>query len=93
MILSRMTTKIQQQIYYQLNKERIKAYAQEYRLNNPEQIAMSMKAYRENNRVLILRTNAEYKKKKVMCEACNLEVSRGSLYKHNKTQRHISNMK
>ena len=68
---------------------RSKESEKEYRDNNKEKIALKKKKWCVKNKAKI----AEYKKEKVTCEACNLEVCRGHLSKHNKTQRHMENLK
>jgi hypothetical protein len=74
--------------YRQTNKEKINEKNKEYRQTNKEKINEKNKEYRQTNKEKI----SEKGKEKVICEICNIEITRGSKAKHLKSQRHINNI-
>ena len=69
--------------YRENNKESISQYQKEYNIKNKESISQSQKEYREKNKNKISQKNKE----KVQCE-CGSVVSRGSLSRHCKNNKH-----
>jgi hypothetical protein len=72
---------------YQVNKDLILEQKKEYRQTNKEKICEKNKEYRQTNKEKI----SEQKKEKIICEICNIEITRSSKAKHMKSQRHINN--
>jgi len=71
--------------YYENNSERIKEYNKEYNKNNSERIKERNKEYKKNNSERI----KERLKEQVECEICKSHISKGSLYLHKKSKKHI----
>lgn len=70
--------------YYENNKDLILERQKSYYEKNKEIILEKNKSYYEENRNDILEKKKFYHKQKVNCTNCNKEMSRNSLYKHNK---------
>jgi hypothetical protein len=95
--------------YYINNKEKIKEATLNYAKNNKEKKIENDKKYRENNKEKIAEINKEYQNKpevkekikermkkyreKITCNICNCDIALDSIYKHNLSKKHISNMK
>ncbi len=95
--------------YYINNKEKIKKATLNYANNNKDKIKESNKKYRENNKEKIAEINKEYQNKpevkekikermkkyreKITCNICNCDIALDSIYKHNLSKKHISNIK
>lgn len=76
-----------QREYYRRNKERLKAKNKEYYEANRHRMLDFLSEYYHEHRDEISATNKE----RVICE-CGIEVSRGALSRHRKTDRHLSKM-
>ena len=70
--------------YYEKNSEQLKEKSKEYYEKNKEQLKEHMKEYYEKNK--------ERKKEKVECEICKSIISKGALYLHKKSKKHIKNL-
>ena len=64
--------------------EQKKEILKEYRQQNKYKIKEQKKEYRQQNNDKII----EYKKEKIVCE-CGIICTRGYMYKHKRTQKHI----
>jgi len=73
--------------YYEKNKEQRNAKMKEYREKNKEQRNAKMKEYNEKNKEQI---NAK-RREKIECE-CGCIVSRNSLSRHKKSNRHLNQL-
>ena len=71
----------------EVKKEDKKEYNKDYRQTNKEHILEYQKDYRQTNKDKI----SETRKEKIICEICNIEITRSSKAKHMKSQRHINN--
>jgi len=89
--------------HYQDNKERISEKQKEYRQTNKEKINEQKKEHYQANKERISEKHKEYRqtnkekinekgKEKIICEICNIEITRSSKAKHLKSQRHINNI-
>ena len=74
-------------IYHTENRDKILQYQKEFRKNNPE-IA---KLRDEQKYLKFKETILSQNKEKVVCE-CGCEITKGSLYNHKKSQKHIDLM-
>ena len=92
-----------QKDYRQTNKERISEQHKEHYQANKDLILEHKKEYYQDNKEHILEHNKEYKqtnkekisekgKEKIICEICNIEITRNSKSRHMKSQKHINNI-
>lgn len=78
--------------YYIQNKERINQYQED----NRDHILERKKHYRNLNKDKIKEyrdKHAEYYKEKIKCEVCKCEFRRAGISRHNKTKKHLENVK
>jgi len=89
--------------YRQTNKEKINEKNKEYRQTNKEKISEHKKDYYQDNKEHLLEYQKEYKqtnkdkmsetrKEKIICEICNIEITRHNKSRHMKSQKHINNI-
>lgn len=85
--------------YYEANKEAILENRKQYCEANREMILERKKEYYEANKAAILETRKQYReankeklRERVKCGACNCEISKACLSKHNKTKKHLKNL-
>jgi hypothetical protein len=74
--------------YYQNNKDMILEKRKQYRQYNADIISEYQKQYRQNNADIL----SEKGKQKIICD-CGSEISKHSLLKHKKTQKHLKLLK
>ena len=97
------TTKEQMHEYYEAHKEELYEKTRQYALDHPEQKKGYQQKYYETHKDEIAERTKEYReeytrqknirdKEKVPCEACNREISRGYVPRHNKSQKHKDNL-
>ena len=79
------------QEYRDNHKPEMKEYNKEYRENNKHKLKQNKKEYYEREKTIIL---AKEQLKFVICEICNCKIrgNKSKLTRHNKTQKHISNL-
>jgi Uri superfamily endonuclease len=77
-----------QKQYNKDNADNISKYHKQYYQDNADNISKNQKQYRQENADKILEKKAE----KVICE-CGCEISRGCLSRHQKTKKHINQLK
>tara|TARA_R110002020_G_scaffold399061_1_gene608945 strand:+ start:3551 stop:3868 length:318 start_codon:yes stop_codon:yes gene_type:complete len=77
--------------YYEKNKDKIIAYKKEWRLKNKDKQTENKRQWRLKNKdkeTLYRVKSAEQKKQKITCE-CGCVVSRGNLFRHKESQKHL----
>jgi len=72
-------------IYHRENRDKILQYQKEFRKNNPEIAKQRDEQRYLKFKEIILSQNKE----KVICE-CGCEITKGALYNHTKSQKHLS---
>tara|TARA_R110001592_G_scaffold245844_1_gene507433 strand:+ start:7502 stop:7777 length:276 start_codon:yes stop_codon:yes gene_type:complete len=81
-------TKQKQKEWNKNNVEKMREYRRKYALNNKEKEKERKKIYR----IIYEDKIKEKAKEKIKCDICNCEILKGSIYRHNKSKKHISNM-
>lgn len=74
--------------YFCLNSHRVFTTDEEEK----EQEKETSKIYREKNKEKIKEKNHIYKKQKIFCEKCNIEITQGAKFKHLKSKNHLQNI-
>jgi len=70
--------------YHMVNQEKMK----EARDAKKETLRENGKQYYKNNKDKI----KQYKSQKIHCDACNCECSKGNMFTHNKSKKHLNNL-
>jgi hypothetical protein len=88
-----------QKAYYQRNKDKLKEYANNYNKENKEKQKQNHKKHIEKwsdeKKQEVLNRQREYREKNdiyVKCETCNCLIKKLSIYRHNKTSKHLKNV-
>jgi hypothetical protein len=67
-----------------VNKKIAGRTQEEYKNDNLEKIKEYKKQYDEHNKEHIYDIKNKDRRSKIICSSCNLEISKGSIYRHNK---------
>ena len=79
--------------YYENNKKHIKENQKQYHEKNKEYRNEYSKEYYEKNKGVINERKSKYQKEKIICEICNVEITKGYQSRHEKTKKHCEYIK
>lgn len=72
-----------------VNENRRHDYYLTYKSKNIDKLKEKNKKYRENNKAQIKEYRQKYKKTRIVCD-CGVELCKGALHRHLRSQRHIN---
>ena len=86
--------------YYDNNKNRMRLRGKNYYENNKEKIKEYHEEHKEHKKLIFKQWSEKNKEKikerifvKVLCEICNIEITKKCMLKHTRSKKHIDNLK